>query len=229
MITVYTITYNEEVILPYFITWYRNRFPDCRIIIYDNYSTDNTEKIALEHNCEVIKYDSNNEINDELYLKIKNNCWKTATTDWVVIVDADEFLDISKELLENTSYTVIKAKGYEMCGEKEDHIENINKGVESSGYGKKACFNKKFISEINYHPGCHDASPKGEIRLGVDIVPLYHFKWLSKEYVLKRYALFKTRLSKINKKNGWGAQYNFSEQIQSDYYNSLLKNRKKLF
>ena len=95
MITIYTITYNEEVVLPYFITWYRNRFPDCRIVVYDNYSTDNTEKIALEHNCEVIKYDTNNQLSDSKYLEIKNNCWKTANTDWVIVCDCDEFLDVN--------------------------------------------------------------------------------------------------------------------------------------
>ena len=36
MITIYTITYNEEFIIPYFIKWYRDIFVDCKIIIYDN-------------------------------------------------------------------------------------------------------------------------------------------------------------------------------------------------
>ena len=75
LITIYSICYNEQVMMQFFINHYRNLFPNCRIVIYDNYSTDRTEEIALANGCEVIKYDSNNEIRDDLYLEIKNNCW----------------------------------------------------------------------------------------------------------------------------------------------------------
>jgi len=34
--TIYTITYNEELMLPYFIRHYRLRFPNCKIVVYDN-------------------------------------------------------------------------------------------------------------------------------------------------------------------------------------------------
>ena len=55
MITIYTIAYNEEVMLPFMIKWYRERFPECKIVVYDNFSTDKTEEIALSNDCQVVK------------------------------------------------------------------------------------------------------------------------------------------------------------------------------
>ena len=107
MITIYTICFNEELILPFFVKWYRKKFPNCRIIIYDNYSTDSTEKIALQNNCQVIKYDSNNQIRDDLYLNIKNNCWKDAETDWVLVCVVDELLDINQTQLIGENCSII--------------------------------------------------------------------------------------------------------------------------
>src|SRR3990167_11265325 len=95
MITVYTITYNESLLIQFMIDHYRSRFPDCRIVVYDNISTDDTVKIALANGCEVIPYDTNGQIQDSHYIQIKNNCWKDAKTDWVLICDMDELLDIN--------------------------------------------------------------------------------------------------------------------------------------
>jgi hypothetical protein len=228
MITVYTIAYNEEVMLPFFIKWYRERFPDCRIVVYDNESIDNTVGIAYENNCEVVFYSTNDTLSDSKYLEIKNNCWKNATTDWVLVVDVDELIDISEELLLSTEFDVIGGKGYEMCGELGDDLEDIKQGVYNNGYSKLVCFNKK-VKEINYEAGCHKANPIGDnIKIGKEIYPLYHFKWLNASYVFERYKLFAERLSLENKRKGWGIHYNFSKKVQEDYYESLLKNRIKL-
>ena len=44
-ITVYTIAYNEELMIPHFIAHYRKQFPNCKIVVFDNESTDNTIKV----------------------------------------------------------------------------------------------------------------------------------------------------------------------------------------
>jgi glycosyltransferase involved in cell wall biosynthesis len=44
--TVFTITYNEELMLPYFVNHYRSRFTNCKIVVYDNESIDKTVDIA---------------------------------------------------------------------------------------------------------------------------------------------------------------------------------------
>jgi len=75
-ITIYTLTYNEAYILPYFIAHYRKNFPGCRIVIFDNDSTDDTRKIAQAAGCKVLRNDTNGKLDDASYLEIKNNCWK---------------------------------------------------------------------------------------------------------------------------------------------------------
>lgn len=56
---------------------YKKYLPSCKITIYDNESTDNSKELALLLGCEVITWNSNNIIDDYLYINIKNNCWKT--------------------------------------------------------------------------------------------------------------------------------------------------------
>lgn len=222
IITIYTITYNEELVLPFFIKWYRDRFVNCKIVVYDNCSTDNTEKIALENNCEVIKYDSNNQLNDSKYLEIKNNCWKNANTKWVLIADADEFLDITLDDL-NTEKTLFKSKGYNMCNVKNlSNIIDIKHGIRSEQYDKVLCFNKEQIKEINYSPGCHSCNPIGNIKFVSKTPNLLHMKFLNEDYMVNRYKMFKNRMSKENIKNGWGIQYLAEEEnIRIDYKNHL--------
>jgi len=52
MITLYTLTRNEEIKLQFMIAHYRLRFPDCQIVIYDNQSTDSTLDIAKSNNLQ---------------------------------------------------------------------------------------------------------------------------------------------------------------------------------
>jgi glycosyltransferase involved in cell wall biosynthesis len=228
-LTIYTIAYNEEIMLPFMIDWYRKRFPECKIVVYDNYSTDSTEKIALEANCEIIKFDTNNEIRDDLYLEIKNNCWKHAKTDWVIVCDVDELLDVNEEILKKNEYDIIQGKGFEMCG-KDETLYEINKGVYTPGYSKCICFNKIKVKEINFEPGCHICNPQPKtLQIGKEIINLYHFKWISFDYVNSRYKLFANRNSQKNKQKGWAVHYSFSDLVQKEYYNSLLKKRIKLW
>ena len=219
MITIYTICFNEELILPFFVKWYRKKFPNCRIIIYDNYSTDSTEKIALQNNCQVIKYDSNNQIRDDLYLNIKNNCWKDAETDWVLVCDVDELLDINQTQLIGENCSIILSKGYNMINIEDNlDLESINYGIRAKQYDKYYLFNRLKIKEINYEAGCHSSNPVGEVIFSKNIYNLYHYNMLSEQYLINRYKRNFERLSKENKKNGWGIHYKESEQTIKDKF-----------
>jgi len=224
MIEIFTIIYNEEIILQKFINHYRERFPNCEITIYDNMSTDNSRQIAIENSCKIIDYNSNNEIRDDLYLKIKNNCWKQSEIDWVLIVDADEFLDINQEQLQKEDCSIILSKGYNMVNLEDDLIfENIKFGIRAKQYDKYYLFNKSKIKEINYEAGCHSANPKGEIKFSKNVYNLFHYTMLSEQYLIDRYKRNFERLSSINKKNGWGIQYTENEKIIKDRFNQAKK------
>lgn len=222
MLTIYTITYNEEFILPHFIKWYRDRFKDCKIVFYDNESTDRTQQIALEQGCEVIPYHTGNTLSDSKYLDIKNNVWKDAETDWVIVCDADEFLEIRPEDL-NTNQTLFKSKGFNMCnvnGLKE--IGNIRNGIEAHQYDKVICFNKKYIKEINYTAGCHGCNPIGDIIYSVKNPRLFHMKFIDEDLLVEKYKLYASRLSEENKRNMWGYHYQEQEQtIRESFKNHL--------
>jgi len=89
-IDVYSICYNEETILPYFIryckTFARN------ISVYDNMSTDNSYSIMKEAGINVITFDTNGIYSESTQVNIRNTCWKNSDADWVMICDTDEFL-----------------------------------------------------------------------------------------------------------------------------------------
>ena len=224
MIQIYTICYNEEIILQKFINHYRERFPNCEITIYDNMSTDNSRQIAIENNCKIIDYNSNNEIRDDLYLEIKNNCWKQSKINWVLIADADEFLDINQEQLQKEDCSIILSKGYNMVNLEDDLIfENIKFGIRAKQYDKYYLFNKSKIKEINYEAGCHSANPKGEIKFSKNVYNLFHYTMLSEQYLIDRYRRNYERLSSINKKYGWGIQYTENEKIIKDRFNQAKK------
>ncbi len=223
MITIYTITYNEEFILPHFIKWYRDRFPNCRIIIYDNESTDNTVKIAYEMNCEVVFYSTNDKLVDSKYLEIKNNCWKDANTDWVIVCDADEFLNTDLNML-NTDQTIYKSKGYNMCNVTNLlTVSNIKHGIEAVQYDKCILFNKKYINEINYTPGCHSCNPKGAVIYGKIQPKLLHMKFINEEILVEKYKSYSSRLSEENLKNKWGYHYQEEENKLRESFKNHLK------
>ena len=223
-ISIFTICYNEEIILQKFIDHYRTRFPNCEITIYDNMSTDNSRQIAIKNGCKIIDYDSNNQIRDDLYLEIKNNCWKNANTDWVLICDVDEFLDINQEQLQKENCSIISSKGYNMVNLEDDLIfDNIKFGIRAKQYDKYYLFNKSKIKEISYEAGCHSANPKGEIKFSKNIYNLFHYTMLSEQYLIDRYKRNYERLSSINKKYGWGIQYKENEQIIKDRFNQAKK------
>lgn len=220
MVTIYTIAFNEELMMPYFIKHYRKMFPNCRIVVYDNESTDRTVEIVNSFpNTEVRTYSTGGKLNDEVYLEIKNNCWKDAQTDWVLVCDVDEHLYITDKQLKNDEYfgiTAIYGNAFNMVGtfqaENEIDIEKIVLGVRADSYDKLFLFNKKYITEINYGPGCHSCSPKGRI---INIHGLYttkHYKYIHPDYMVRRHKLFASRLSEINLKKGFGYHYLYSEE-----------------
>lgn len=222
MLTVYTLTYNEELLIKFMIDHYRERFPECRIVINDNMSTDQTVKIALENDCEVIPYDTNDQLEDSRFLEIKNNCWKKSLTDWVLVCDLDELLDITKAELraeEQSGSTMIKSEVYDMINLKDDlDIAGVKHGVKSPIPGKICLFNKKHIKEISYSIGSHTCNPQGKICYSKKSYKLYHYNSISPDVTIKKFKTRAKRLSPENLINGWGNHYLMTpEQIREEY------------
>ncbi len=230
----YTICWNEEIRLPYFIRHYK-QFVD-KIIIYDNGSTDKTLDIirSFPDLIELRTYDTGGEIRNDVYLKIKNNCWKESRgiADFVIVCDMDELLyydkDIHKYLqyLKENNFTLIEPAGYRMIGDfipttEKMIYDEIKFGIKDEQYNKLCMFNPNEIQEINYEPGCHIAHPIGNIKVEKFNFKLLHFKWLSLEYVIQRNKQYRKRHSKIDKKHDWGIHHKFSKRIlKKTYYHT---------
>lgn len=226
MLTIYTISYNEELVLPHFINWYRSRFANCTIVVYDNESTDNTEQIAMDNNCEVVNYSTDNKLSDSAYLKIKNNAWKQSDTDWVMVVDCDEFVDVTENdliELESNKKTIVSAVGFNMCNvEGLTELADIKHGVRAEQYDKSILFNKKYIKEINYEAGCHSCTPKGVVNYAKGLVNLYHMILINEQFLVDKYLRNASRMSEENKRNKWGHHYLQSEEIvRANYKHGL--------
>lgn len=232
MITVYTLTYNEEFMLPHFIEHYRSMFPGCRIVVYDNESNDRTQAIAHEANCEVRLNKTGGKLNDVRYLEIKNNCWKDALTDWVLVADCDEHLNIDAEELERQDRfgaTIIRANGWNMVNMKDDmNFDGIVHGVRAKSYDKKYLFKRTMIREINYSPGCHGANPVGKIHESSQSYELFHYKYVNPEFMVKRHAEFASRLSQVNLERGYGFHYQNTEEEIRKEFNDARQNAKLL-
>src|SRR4030066_1175068 len=89
LIIAYILCNNEERLMPYVMRHY-SQF--AKVIILESNSTDQTVEIAHSMGAEIWSYDVPDEIDDRWFTELKNNCWKESKADWVMIVDADEFI-----------------------------------------------------------------------------------------------------------------------------------------
>jgi glycosyltransferase involved in cell wall biosynthesis len=225
-IWVYTICYNEQHFVKNFLAAYSDAE---RIIAYDNQSTDNTVPLLLEDpRVTVRSWDSGNQIRDDKYLEIKNNCWKEAKglADWATVVDFDEIftravltennpcfnLDLTKPY--NEGKTIIKPYGYNMVsidaplGEPLHPYHYCKKGVYHWPQEKPCCFRPDKLEEINFVPGCHGINPIGEANIyNCPEYKLLHFKLWNMQLYIAKIKMAASRMSEINKANGWGEHY----------------------
>lgn len=225
VISIYTVAFNESFFLPYFIKHYRKNFPDSRIVIYDNQSTDDTVSIAKRHGCEVISYDTGGKLSDATYLQIKNNCWKDADTSWVLVCDVDELLDINQVDLENEDeegVTIIRSEGFNMVNLKDNlKVNTITHAVRSESYDKTFCFDKKYIKDIHYNMGCHKAYPDGFVKESEKAYRCRHYKYIEPSYMVRRHAMYAARLSEENLKGDHGGHYRYPEErIREEFENA---------
>ncbi|RZK76899.1 MAG: glycosyltransferase [Pedobacter sp.] len=239
-IHVYTICWNEEKMLPFFIRHYQ-QFAD-KIIFFDNESTDNSRAIIESSDrCVYRSYSSGNEIRDDLYREVKNNAWKESRgeADFVIVVDADEML-YSKynlrtyfKLLKLFGFTLIKPFGYDMVAEQVDWSTNkqitelVTIGQAFKPMCKPCVFNPNKIEEINYGFGAHSCRASGKIRsfradwltkhLDMGLY-LLHYKRMGVDYITERHSHLKQRLSAFNKQKKLGFHYETSaDDIRKEY------------
>lgn len=236
----YAICWNEEKMLPFVFDYYEDIVD--RFIIYDNYSNDKTlELVSKNKKAKAIQYNTEGKINDEIYLKIKNNVWKKSRgkADYVIVCDIDEILyhpELNVFLNDSfkSKYSFFGPNGYEMFSEKfpiydGKHIitDIVKNGFSADKYSKSILFDPHRIVEINYLPGAHQAFPYGIVkRYESDSLKLFHYKNMGIEYVLNRVSQYHSRLSDVNKQKGYGVEYEKEiDTIRNEFQNGLSKSK----
>lgn len=234
LLHVFVVTWNEEKIILDFIQWYRSRISNCLITVIDNMSTDRTADIALDNECEVRFFNTNNQMDEKTLMDIRNNCWKQSEAQWCLVVDTDELVDVTTDYLTDAWLgNIVRCKGYEMFGTEEDIIETLTQGCESAGYCKPVLFRPNEIEQINLTPGSHDANPKTRAPFLLQWETkyprnMYHTKWRSWSNGIERARLLAKRRSEHSKQMGWNFHYELDESIHKEYYENGIKNSIKV-
>lgn len=234
-INIFALCFNEALIISHMVAHYRKYLPSCNITIYDNESTDNSVEIAKSLGCEVISFSTDGKTDNNKFLEIKNNCWKSIKSGWVIVIDMDEFLCVTEdELLNEKSNctTILNVKGLQMIGESitEDlsdiDLQDIVKYVSNEYESKNLCFLRESINEINYSVGAHTCNPIGEIKYSSKYYYNRHMSFLGLPFLINRYKERFEKSKEQRKIYGYGIHYTDDiNKITEEYNKSLLESK----
>ncbi len=222
-IEVHIVAFNESRIIGYTLKHYAQFCS--KMIVHDGLSTDSTRVIAQKYGAEVRDFDTKHQINDTLLTALKQESWKGTTADWVIFVDADELVyfpigaENSFPAYEASNIAVVKPYGYEMVSDvyptTDGQIYDEVKfgGVDNRWYAKPCIWNPRLVKTLMFSAGAHECNAmlKDGRRLPNPTTPsnppvyLSHWKHIdSVDNIAAGYAAAQTRMSAVNKQNGWG-------------------------
>lgn len=192
----YCICRNEERILPYFLRHYSPWVE--RMTFYDDHSTDQTRAI-LAHCPKAIVADWPGEpgIVDDQFLEFANERWKDARghADYVVFVDADEFLYHPNILGVLTGYLhadidVPQIQGYTMVSKsfpttQGQIYDEVRCGFPDGIWSKPAIFRKHMWWTVGRHG--LDFAQFNPTSSSLAEIKLLHYRALGMDYVRWRH------------------------------------------
>lgn len=222
-IEVFTFCWNEMAVLPFVVDYWK-RFAT-RVTVFDNGSTDGSLEYMQQFPelITIAPFDTENQINDQLLLNYKNDCWRQARgrADLVVVCDMDEMvIPIGFEFCRMLSdgCTICRPHWFHLMSEENPQHEDGKLLHEIRPYaypsnGKAIIFDPNKIENINYSPGAHECRPEGEVKWFDGAIYCLHADHnLSLEHKISRYRQMQARLSEMNRAHSWGIHYTFGEQ-----------------
>lgn len=217
-IETYIIAWNEAETISFTIKHYQ---AFSKVILYDNFSDDQTREIALEMGCEVRMFGRVGELNDAEYLKVKNRAWKGSKADFVIIVDADEILQEPKDF----SGTIWKTKGFNIYSNDvpRESFSEIMTGHWDDNYSKSVIFSPK-LTDINFTYGAHKSDPKGEVIYSPEVLTLFHYRAIGgAERMVKRHEQYRKRMGYLNRTLGLGCHYLYDDNRRRKEWNEYYQ------
>lgn len=196
-VDVYSVMYNEQEILPYWLRHYET-FAD-RIFVWEDDSTDATREILSKH-TKVILLPMEKHGDDDVYwittLFPQYEIYSRGQADWVIIADADEFVyhpRILERLQEeqDKGTKMIQCSGFTMisetfpCGDGQIYDE-VKMGITDRGESKWTIHSPDLY--IRYHKGRHGRpirNGRGYAHRASDI-KLLHYRYLGEKYYEER-------------------------------------------
>ena len=158
-------------------------------------------------------------------MRIKNECWLGTKADWVMVVDADEFIYFPEGAVSTLSWYVmaglplVRPQGYEMfssvepSGEGQIYDEIKDGARDDHWYGKPCVFSPLLVAAMEFAPGAHTsiATLKDGSTFGSPGIPteppfyLLHYHQIGPiERIAKKYDRTRSRMCEANVQHGWG-------------------------
>jgi glycosyltransferase involved in cell wall biosynthesis len=245
-ITVLTKVYNEEDLLPFFLSHYS--FADEVLINLDEGTNDRSQEIIESFpNTKIIWSKSTGEMNDRVLINELNAISLQSDADWIFLLDSDELVFPKgsadpREVLSKADGNVIIASMWQVYRHVDDPdldpsrpaIMQRRHGDPNREYGFSHCYTKPIIVDpkikVQWHPGNHECLPNERIQWSTTQFDGAH--WILPDVgitIKRRIKGRKDRYSEEEKRMGWGGQHFqvTEEDIRAEY--ELHKNDPLLF
>jgi hypothetical protein len=196
---IYLLCHNERVLLPHAVEHYRSKIPQAVITILDNESTDGSVEIAQSLGCRVRSWASGDQIDDHLFVELKNEVWKHHTDGWVIVADMDEWLCVTTRELKQAAargITVLRTSGWNIVAESEREdlsdldLHTLDHGVRMGSRDKLVAFRPDAVTAMRYGIGAHQSEPRGRVVFSPRTYLLKHMErlgttWLRAKFIAR--------------------------------------------
>jgi len=195
-IDVYAVMRDEIKIVPYFLRHYET-YAD-RIFVFDDHSRDGTRELLEAHPLVTLLPMKHHGADDGYYVRDLWPQYKQISrgkADWVIQVDADEFVyaeNIRDVLLDYTQRGIKKCRitGFAMYSDvfpttPGQIYEEVTKGWYDRWQKKTILFNPEI--DIRFTPGRHQAYHNSKVKTyRPEEIRILHFRFLSLQYSIDR-------------------------------------------
>lgn len=219
-VAIYLLCHNERVLLPHAVEHYRSRIPQAAITILDNESTDGSVEIAQSLGCRVRSWASGDQIDDHLFVTLKNEVWKHHRDGWVIVADMDEWLCVTSiDLKQATArgITILRTSGWNIVAEstQEDlsdlDLHALNSGRHQRARDKLVAFRPDAVTAMNYGIGAHKSAPRGRVVFSPRTYLLKHMERLGTPWLR---AKFRARTARAERMHAMGIALHYTNDIE---------------